>query len=258
MTIRRQFPGWGEADFKAPAALNALEFRRRCGGVTTRVNSRVMGMNRSFLACFLLAAAVPTSAHAQFAGMPDVIAQTIAGMNAPLPDKCYDGRWTPSAESIAKGPARVEAAMANYRQVAATGTDLRKVIGSEGVRRWQLDGKVQDVRAVRDPFLSRVARLELLAVTPSNGGAYYRAQWRAIAADGSEVGSYDALMFWRSKKFMSLDLYTPSATDRPLPDTPFCQRPGDVEEWKEARAKLEAEKAAKRAAKDAGKANGGN
>jgi hypothetical protein len=187
----------------------------------------------------------------------DVIAQTLMGVGSGLPDKCYDGRWTPSAELIAKGPARVEAAMANYRQVASTGTDLRKVIGSEGVRRWQLDGQVQDVRAVRDPFLPRAARLELLFVTAGNSFDY-RAQWRAIAADGSEICIYDAVMFWKSKKFMSLDLYTPSATDRPLPNTPFCQTPGDVERWTEAKAKHEAEKAAKRAAKEAAKANGGN
>jgi hypothetical protein len=215
-------------------------------------------MKRLFWCLPLAAAGMPAPSAAQYPMVNDVIAQTLMGVGSGLPDKCYDGRWTPSAESIAKGPSRVEAVMANYRQAASTGTDLRKVIGSEGVRRWQLDGQVQDVRAVRDPFLPRVARLELLFVTPSNGGAYYRAQWRAIAADGTEIGIYDAQMFWRSQKFMSLDLYTPSATDRPLPDTPFCQAAGDVEKWKQAKAEREAEKAAKRAAKDAAKANGGN
>lgn len=206
-------------------------------------------MKRLLFCLPLVAAGLSTSASAQYPIVNDVIAQMLMSGGGGRPDKCYDGSWTPSAESIAKGPARVEAAMANYRQVASTGTDLRKVIGSEGVRRWQLDGQVQDVRAVRDPFLPRAARLELLFVTSGNESAYYRAQWRAIAADGTEIGTYDALMFWRSKKFMSLDLYTPSATDRPLSERPFCQTPGDVELWKEAKAKHEAEKAAKQAAK---------
>jgi hypothetical protein len=187
--------------------------------------------------------------------MADMIGQAVAGYGGGArPDGCYNGRWTPSAESIAKGPARVEAVMANYRQIASTGTDLRRAIGAEGVRRWQLDGQVQDVRAVSDPFLPKVARLERLFITSGNESAYYRIQWRAYAADGSEIGIYDALMFWNGKKFMSLDLYTAQATVRPVANTPFCETPGDVELWREAKAKREAEKAAKRAAKEAAKA----
>src|SRR4051812_26610106 len=88
-----------------------------------------------------LLSGMPAIAQSSF--MADVIGQAVAGYGAGRPNACYDGRWTPSAESLAKGPARVEAAMANYRQVASAGTDLRKVIGAEGVRRWQLDGQVQ-------------------------------------------------------------------------------------------------------------------
>jgi hypothetical protein len=190
-------------------------------------------------------------AGGQSSFIPSMIGQAVAGYNITRPNACYDGRWTPSAGSIAKGPERVEAAMANYRQVASTGTDLRRVIGGEGVRQWQLDGQVQDVRTVRDPFLPKVARLERLFVTPGNEGAYYRAQWRAYAADGTEIGIYDALMFWSSKKFMSLDLYTPQAAAKPIANTPFCETPGDVEAWKEATAKREAKKAAERAAERA-------
>ena len=207
-------------------------------------------MKSHLMLASLIAANVSASVSAQSYIANDVIAQMLMGVGSGRPDKCYDGRWAPSAESVAKGPARVEAAMANYRQVASTGTDLRKVIGSEGLRRWQLDGKVADVRAVQDPFLPRVARLDLLSVTSGNESAYYRAQWRAVAADGTEIGLYDALMFWKSSKFMALDLYSPTATDRPIADTPFCETPGDVEKWKEAKAKREAKKAAKRALRE--------
>jgi hypothetical protein len=211
-------------------------------------------MRKTALIGAAVAALGAASATAQSSFMADMIGQAVAGYGGGRPSGCYNGRWTPSAESIAKGPARVEAAMANYRQVASTGTDLRKVIGSEGVRRYQLDGQLQDVRAVRDPFLPRIARLERLFITSGNENAYYRAQWRAYAADGSEIGIYDALMFWKSNHFMSLDLYTPRATGRPVANMPFCESPGDVELWQEAKAKREAEKAAKRAAKEAASA----
>jgi len=209
----------------------------------------------ALLGAVALAALAAAPAVSQSSFMADVIGQAVAGYGSGRPNACYDGRWTPSAESIAKGPERVEAAMANYRQVASIGTDLRKVIGSEGVRRWQIDGQQQDVRAVRDPFLPKIARLERLFITSGNENAYYRVQWRAYAADETEIGIYDALMFWRSKKFMSLDLYTPQATDMPVANTPFCETPGDVEAWQEAKAKREAEKAAKRAAKAASQGN---
>lgn len=203
----------------------------------------------------LLAAAIMVTAApaaTQSYAINDVIAQTIAGYgNRGRPDGCYNGRWTPSAESIQKGPDRVEVTMANYRQIASAGTDLRKAVGSEGMRRWQIDGQVMDARSVRDPFLPRVARLERLFVRPGNENAFYRIQWRAFAADGSEIGIYDGVMFWRSKKFMTLDLYTPGAKVRPVADTPFCQVPGDVEQWQEAKLERDARKAARAAEREA-------
>lgn len=202
----------------------------------------------SILAATALAASA-TSASAQSSIANDVVAQMLMSGNQGRPSSCYNGRWTPSAESVAKGPDRVEVTMANYRQIATAGTDLRKAVGSEGQRRWQLDGQVMDARSVRDPFLPRVARLERLFVRSGNESAFYRVQWRAVAADGSEIGIYDGLMFWRSKKFMSLDLYTPQAQVRPVADTPFCQVPGDVEKWQEAKAESDARKAARNAAK---------
>lgn len=202
-------------------------------------------MRTTYILAAAVLAASATSATAQSSIANDVVAQMLMSGNQGRPSSCYNGRWTPSAESILKGPERVEATMANYRQFASAGTDLRKAVGSEGLRRWQIDGQVMDARAVRDPFLPRVARLERLFVTSGNESAFYRVQWRALAADGSEIGIYDGLMFWRSKKFMSLDLYTPQATVRPVPNTPFCEVPGDVEKWQEAKAESDARKAAR-------------
>ena len=194
-------------------------------------------MKRQLLLASLIAAGFSMPVAAQYAGINDVIAQTIAGMNAPRPNKCFDGRWTPSAKKIANGPARAEAAMANYRQHAAAGGDLRKAIGDYGMRRWQLDGAEGDIRNIHDPIIANISRMERVAVRPGNEGAFYRAQWRALAADGTELGRYDGLMRWNGLKFMTLDLYSPAAIDTPVPDTPFCQTPGDVEKWREAKGK---------------------
>lgn len=209
-------------------------------------------MRTFHLAAAAALATATAPAASQSSMINDVIAQTVAGYgNRERPNGCYNGRWTPSAESIQKGPDRVESTMANYRQIASTGTDVRKAVGSEGTRRWQIDGEVKDARSVADPFLPRAARLERLFVRPGNENAFYRIQWQALAADGSEIGIYDGVMFWRSKKFMTLDLYTPGAKVRPVPDTPFCQIPGDVELWQEAESTKDAKKAARKAAREA-------
>jgi len=192
-----------------------------------------------------LLAATPAAAPAQSSMIPDLIAQTImAGRSSQIwSDKCFDGRWQASAEHLAKGPERVEAVMANYRALAAAGTDLRGAIGSEGARDWRLDGVSHPVKDVHDPFLARTARLERLFIRSSNGNRYYRVQWRALAADGSEVGIYDGLLWGLSPKFMTLSLYTPGSKERPPENVPFCQFPKDVAQWQQARADRDAQKA---------------
>lgn len=188
------------------------------------------------------------------AALPDVLGQTVANMNAGAPDKCYDGRWSPSAEDIENGKVRVQSGLDHYRQLAGAGTDVSKAfIGSKSMRRWQLDGEKQDPRALRDPWIGQAAKLEPTAFTVGNWKNGYHAQWRAVAADGSTLGYYDA---WMNKsdtgsRFIWLDLHSPATADKVMADTAFCSEPGDIENWKEAKAKREAAKAAKRAAQAA-------
>jgi hypothetical protein len=208
-------------------------------------------------AALALLAGAPAVAQSSF--MADVIGQAVAGYgNGGTPDKCYDGRWQPKPKDLAEGPQRVEAAMRAYRQLAANSTDLKPVFtGGKHVWLWRIDGAEQDVRAMRDPWAARVARVEPIAFAASNQGGQYRALWKALAADGTVLGIYDGwLTRWdgNTARFMHLDLYSPGAAKQPDPVIPFCFAPGDVAKWQEARARREAEKAAKRAAKEAARA----
>src|SRR5205814_70055 len=127
---------------------------------------------------------------------------------------------------------------------------------SKSFRHWRLDGQNQDPRALRDPWIAQAATLEPVAFTVGNWKSSYHAQWKAVSADGTVLGLYDA---WMNKsdtgsRFIWLDLYSAAAADKAMPNEPFCDQPGDVGLWKQAKAKHEAEKAAKRAAREAEKA----
>ena len=69
-------------------------------------------------------------------------------------------------------------------------------------------------------------------------------------ADGKVLGTYDGFMFAKARSFALRELHLTSASNpiQPEPLKPYCQVPGDVAKWQEAKAKREAEKAAKRAA----------
>jgi hypothetical protein len=205
-------------------------------------------------AALALLAAAPAVAQSSF--MADMIGQAVAGYgNAGTPDACYDGRWQPKPKDLAMGPQRVEAAMRAYQQFATTSTDLKPVFtGGKHIWLWRIDGVEQDVRAVRDPWAPSVARVEPIAFQGANQAGTFRALWRAVAADGTVLGTYDGwLTRWdgNTARFMHLDLYSANAAKQPDPMIPFCFAPGDIAKWQEAKAKREAEKAAKRAAKEA-------
>ena len=208
-----------------------------------------------------LAALCSAGAMAQSSFMADVIGSTIANMNSGVPEKCFDGRWSPSAEDIEKGKARVASGLEHYRELATSGTDVSKAfIGSKSFRRWRLDGQNQDPRAFRDPWIVQAATLEPVAFTVGNWKSTYHAQWKALSADGTVLGIYDA---WMNKsdtgsRFIWLDLYSPAASEKAMANTPFCDQPGDVEKWKEAKARRAADKAAKRAANEAARASQSN
>jgi hypothetical protein len=205
------------------------------------------------LTCFclpLIAAGLSASAHAQSSVIPSVIGQTIldsmrGSTNRPEPTaECYDGRWMPKPLHLQYGPERVDLSMQTYLQIAAAGANIKKVFtGGKRVWQWKLDGVEQDVQAARDPWAAQNARVERIAFVASNYGGQYRALWRAVAVDGSVLGTYEGLLIWDGVKarFLKLDLYSAGATRQPDPAVPFCRVPGDIAKWQEAKANSEAE-----------------
>ena len=196
-------------------------------------------------------------AAAQYAAINDVIAQTIMSMNQGYPDTCYTEKWAPKPNEIADGSERSEKGMADYLKFAAAGTDLSEAYaGRLENRHWKLDGIEQDTRASRDPWVARIARIERVDLRVGNAGVTYRGLWRAYAADGTPLGTYEALLLRKrgGSRLNELALHSPGGADQPAAATPFCVAPGDIEKWQEAKAKRAAEKAARRAAKEAARA----
>lgn len=213
-----------------------------------------MRVSSVIIAVTLVASAATATAQSSF--MPDIIGQTVAGMNQGLPNACYTEKWAPKPKALADGPTRVGSAIQSYLQTASASTDLKPLFtgSSKRIWHWDIDGAEQDVRATRDPWVGRVERVEPIGLVASNQGFQYRALWRAVAKDGTVLGTYDAWLFIKgrdSARFLNLRLYSVGAARQPDPLVPFCSEPGDIELWKEAKAKREAEKASKRAAKEA-------
>jgi len=192
-----------------------------------------------------LALCIATSASAQSA-VTTALSQNPLGRNVPAATACYDGRWTPNAKDSARATARAEAAMQKYRELGAVGGNMKKLFAGRDPM-WTLDAHPQDVRDLHDPWITRTARLEPIAITSSNEGMSYHAEWRALAADGTAIGTYDGLLEW-SGRFVSLNLYSPAAIGKPSANGPFCREPGDMEEWQADHAEREARKAARQAA----------
>ena len=198
-------------------------------------------------------AATPAGAQADFTAT--MIGITIGNMQSGMPAACLLGRWKPTPEKSAKAQADAEPALRRYLDLARGGTiDATTVFTNRKLdRRWALEGTNGDLAAISDPWAGRVATLRLQGHILGGEGVRSRAIWEAVAADGTVLGLYDAVLRRTSKgrELSSLDLYSPGSaaagTAKPLVD--FCYDPGDTEAYKEAVAKNEAERAAKRAAK---------
>jgi hypothetical protein len=206
----------------------------------------------------LAAAGMSAPAAAQYPMINDVIAQTISGMNQGTPERCLDGHWEPTEQQAARFTAEAEPALRTYLQLAASGGDLSPAFTNRRFdRKWSLDGQAAtDFATVRDPWASRIARIELVGLRLGGMKVRGRGIWKAYGADGAELGTYDGLFRRKTKGFevSSLDLYTPGTAKQPPALTGFCYTPGDTEEYFAAKAEREARKAAKRAAREAERA----
>lgn len=161
---------------------------------------------------------------------------------------CLTQGWVPRPNDIEASSWRSEKGIAAYLKLASAGADVSKwFVGSKKIQHWALDGVPVATRVARDPWAARISRLERTAIITGGNRSQYRAIWKAFDSDGVELGTYDAWLQTGDggARLLGLDLYSPNSVATPKPLTPFCIKPGDIEEWKVEQAKLEAERAAK-------------
>jgi hypothetical protein len=165
-------------------------------------------------------------------------------------DGCYNPNLVHRSRRVISIDPYIDQAMEKYLGVARGSGKLDKVFtGTREHRLMLIDGVQVDPRNARDPWTSRVARLEPAGSIQSNDDFNAHGKWRALAADGSLVGTYDAYLRAGVGGFHIRQLKLVSAGSTIPPDElkPFCIDPGDIEKWQEKKAQREAEKAAKRA-----------
>jgi hypothetical protein len=207
---------------------------------------------RAFAWASVLATLTASQADAQSSVITDVIGQTAAGMSGSQSDDCFNGHDFPKEGEIRNGRERSEGAMQKYLALARTGVSLTPAFVKEvAARHWIRDGSSGPVEQASDPWAARIARLEPTDFRAGNQKTSYRAIWKAYAADGSTIGLYEAFVHRtrNGASFIDLSLHSSNAP-QPAAGEPFCSYPGDIEKWREAKAKRDAEKAARRAARD--------
>ena len=147
---------------------------------------------------------------------------------------------------------RSKAAIQNYLTLARSGESLIPMFVKEtAARHWTKDGSSMAVETARDPWAAQVTRLQMADFRAGNQKTSYRVVWKAFAADGTHIGSYEAFLHRtrNGASLIDLSLYSSDAATQPSASKPFCSYPGDIEQWQEAKAKRDAEKAAKREAR---------
>ena len=163
---------------------------------------------------------------------------------------CYDGSAKHDAKYFAGQTPYADRAMDKYLGLARNAASLDKMFtGTRDHRLMLIDGVADDPRTAHDPWAAQIARLDALGHVLSNDRQNIHGQWRAVAANGAALGIYDVLLRAGVGGYhiRQIRLLSPAAA-APLSELKaFCIDPGDIEQWQEAQAKREAEKAAKRA-----------
>ena len=149
---------------------------------------------------------------------------------------CYD-RYNLAPLQWRHEEEMVDKAMEKYAAAARSGQSLASAYfpGDAGFHAGQIfevDGHATDKRIAKDPWIVSSTRLERIAMRQSNDGLTMRAQWKAFSADNQFLGTYDTWMNWQLKKykFLTVSLYSASASVQPKPIGPFCIYPGDIDE----------------------------
>lgn len=173
----------------------------------------------------------PTALRAQSI-LPDVIGQALGrATSSNMPADCLSLKDSHSRKHIERFDRGAEIGMQAYLNLAASGSNPNRAFKRNWKDSWQLDGVVTEDRAdVRDPWASRIARLERIATEHGRSSNYGRAVWNAYDAEGALLGTYDAEMVHRSGDayaMMRLRLYSPGNIGDVRPVTPYCATPGD-------------------------------
>lgn len=202
-------------------------------------------MNKFFVATasFTLLTYMPSGAQAQSSILPDVIGATIGNMSAGWPEKCLSLKQKEKPKAVARFSAEAEPALRVYLAAAGSGADLSPTYKRTWSNRWALDGVVtQDLRAVRDPWASRVERLEAVGLVLGRSEIFGHGIWRAFGADGALLGTYEAEMIRKTKGYAvgRLKLWSPGQEGQARPLTAYCVEPGDHERWAQAKKDAEA------------------
>lgn len=180
---------------------------------------------------------------------PSIIGNTIGQIMTPgrMPDSCYDGTARVSAKAIQKVTPYIDKTIQKYRERALGAEGIKTAFMKHG--RFVVDGVEIDPGSAQDPWLDPTVQLVRSEdFVRATAGGFVLARWKAIAGDGRVIGTYDGFMAPRPREFgfRELKLYT-AGTPQPEALKPFCVTPGDVELWREAKAKRGAEKASKKA-----------
>jgi hypothetical protein len=184
-------------------------------------------------------AAGPATAQAWIGGVVgDIMGQGVGKW-------CYDGTAKHNAKYFAGQIPYADQAMDKYLGLAKTTSSLDKMFtGTRDHRVLFIDGTQADTRTARDPWAARIAKLDRVDLVQSNDTQNIHGQWRAITSNGTTLGTYDVLLRAGVGGYhiRQMSLISTGSTTRPSELTPFCNEPGDIARWQQAKAKHDTEK----------------
>jgi hypothetical protein len=165
-------------------------------------------------------------------------------------DACYDPNFPRDPARLQKLIPYADQAIDKYLGLARNSVKLDKMFTGPAQRRLMfIDGVQVDPKTATDPWATRVTKVEPIGYVQSNEDFNMHAQWRALDANGTLLGTYDAFIRIGVGGYHIRQIKLISAGSTAQADTleSFCMDPGDIEKWQEKKAKRDAEKAAQRA-----------
>jgi hypothetical protein len=167
-------------------------------------------------------------------------------MGRTLLPACYDPAFQVNPKRWPNFARDADESLNKYLGLARSSSNLDKMFtGTRANRLMTIDGVQVDTRTAKDPWASRIARLEPVGHILSNEEMNILGQWRAIASDGTLLGTYHGLLRAGvgGYHFRQLKLTSAGSRNDPGELKSFCMTPGDVEEWQAKKAERDAKKA---------------